>query len=320
MGREGLWLAFKISLKKKMEKTKKIEYLESGWEDSPEAPPAYPPVLKLVRLLFGSLGYVFPKLAGRVAYRLFSTPRVRARHRASDPVLESARLFEFLYGKQILKGYEWGAGTRTVLLVHGWESRGTALRSFVPALLERGFRVVAFDGPAHGHSGGKRTNLLHFGGAVRAVLNQVGGAYGVITHSFGGASTVFALSNLDTRLQVEKLVLIGAPSHMGKVLNDATHTLNLPAPAARQFFRYLEKKVKFPVRLANVSAASGRFRVKQALIVHDKQDAVVPFSEALATFEAWDNARLLACDGYGHYRLMKNPDVVRKVAEFIGEG
>ncbi|MCB9298398.1 MAG: hypothetical protein H6559_35600 [Lewinellaceae bacterium] len=41
--------------------------------------------------------------------------------------------------------------------------------------------------------------------------------------------------------------------------------------------------------------------------MRDKQDAVVPFSEALATFEAWDNARLLVlCDGYGyHYRLMK---------------
>lgn len=300
-----------------MEAIKKIEYLQSEWKGKPEEPPSYPPVLKVIRLLFGSLGYVFPRVAGRVAYRLFSTPRHRARHRASDPILESARLFEFLYGRQILKGYEWGSGARTILLVHGWESRGTALRSFVPALVERGFRVVAFDGPAHGNSGGRRTNLLHFGGAVRAVLNQVGGAYGIITHSFGGPSTVFALSNLDNQLKVEKLVLIGAPSRMDKVLYDAIDTLNLPGPAARQFFRFLEKKVKFPVRHADVGAASGRFRVGQALIVHDPKDAIVPFSEAQATFNAWDNASLLVAEGYGHYRLMKNPDVIRKVAEFM---
>lgn len=300
-----------------MDAVKQIEYLQSEWDGTPDPPPAYPAILKVIRLLFGTLGYLFPKAAGRMAYRLFSTPRHRARHRTSDPILESARLFEFLYGRQILKGYEWGAGTRTILLVHGWESRGTALRSFVPALLERGFRVVAFDGPAHGNSGGKRTNLLHFGGAVRAILNQIGGAYGVITHSFGGASTVFALSNLDDSLQVDKLVLIGAPSRMDKVLYDAIDTLNLPAPAARQFFRFLEKKVKFPVRHADVSTASGRFRIGQALIVHDTQDAVVPFSEARATFEAWDNARLLASKGYGHYRLMKNPDLVQRVAEFL---
>ncbi len=300
-----------------MEATKKIEYLQSEWKGKPEGSPSYPPVLKVIRLLFGTLGYVFPRAAGRVAYRLFSTPRHRARHQTSDPILESARLFEFLYGKQILKGYEWGSGARTILLVHGWESRGTALRSFVPALLERGFRVVAFDGPAHGNSGGRRTNLLHFGGAVRAVLNQVGGAYGIITHSFGGASTVFALSNLDNQLKVEKLVLIGAPSRMDKVLYDAINTLNLPGPAARQFFRFLEKKVKFPVRHADVGTASGRFRVGQALIVHDSKDAIVPFSEAQATFNAWDNASLLVAEGYGHYRLMKNPDVIRKVAEFM---
>ena len=104
---------------------------------------------------------------------------------------------------------------------------------------------------------------------------------------------------------------------MDKVLYDAIDTLNLPAPAARQFFRFLEKKVKFPVRHADVSTASGRFRIGQALIVHDTQDAVVPFSEARATFEAWDNARLLASKGYGHYRLMKNPDLVQRVAEFL---
>ncbi|MCB0586899.1 MAG: alpha/beta hydrolase [Phaeodactylibacter sp.] len=302
-----------------MEAVKKIEYLKSDWAGSPEPPPSYPSVLRLIRFLFGTLGYLFPRAAGRLAYRLFSTPRHRARHRTSDSILESARLFEVLYGQQILKGYEWGKGDRTVLLVHGWESRGTALRSFVPALVENGFRVVAFDGPAHGNSGGRRTNLLHFGGAVRAVLHHIGGAYGIITHSFGGASTVFALSNLDPTLEVEKLVLIGAPSRMDKVLQDAIHTLNLPAPAARQFFRFLEKKVKFPVRHADVGTASGRHRVRQALIIHDKKDDIVPFSEAQSTFEAWENANLLVTEGCGHYRLMKNPDLIKRVADFICE-
>jgi alpha-beta hydrolase superfamily lysophospholipase len=61
--------------------------------------------------------------------------------------MEQAEVFEFMYKGKILKGYSWGTGKRNV--VHGWESRGTALRSFVPVLLEKGFRVVAFDAPAH---------------------------------------------------------------------------------------------------------------------------------------------------------------------------
>ena len=301
-----------------MTKANAIHHLPSEFVDpKQERPVRYPPILKLLRFLFGTLGYVFPKLAGRMAYRLFSTPRLRAKHRTSDELLESARIFEFMYGKELLKGYEWGHGGQTVLLVHGWESRGTALRTFVPYLLERGFRVVAFDGPAHGDSGGKRTNLMHFGGAVRAVINQIGGVYGIITHSFGGASTAFALSNLDVPDKVEKLVLINVPNRMEKVLQDAMATMHVPPPAARRFMQYIEQKVKFPIHYVDTSRANLQGQVEEVLVVHDKQDAVVDFAEGQAIFEAWDNARMLVSDGYGHYRLMKNPDLLRYVADFL---
>ena len=43
--------------------------------------------------------------------------------------------------------YSWGSGP-TVLLVHGWEGRGSQLSAFAPALVKAGFRVVAVDMPA----------------------------------------------------------------------------------------------------------------------------------------------------------------------------
>jgi pimeloyl-ACP methyl ester carboxylesterase len=298
--------------------TKDIRYLSSDYQDpSPEQPVRYPPVLKVIRFMFGLFGYIFPKAMARLAYRFFSTPRIRARHKTSDALLESARVFEFMYGRQLLKGYEWGYGGRTILLVHGWESRGTALRTFVPPLVEKGYRVVAFDGPAHGNSNGKRTNLPHFGGAVRAIINQIGGVHGIITHSFGGASTAFALSNLDPSIRVEKLVLIGVPDKMEKVLNNAMETLNVPPPAAREFIRFIEQKVKFPLHYADTSNANISKSVGKVLIVHDETDAIVSIEEARSVFEAWDNASLLIANGYGHYRLMKNPDLIREVADFI---
>jgi len=300
-----------------MQAVKKIEYLDSNHIDPvKEKPVQYPPIIKLIRLLFQVGGHLFPKKAGRIAYRLFSTPRVRAKHRTSDEILESARIFEFMYGKQLLKGYEWGYGGRTVLLVHGWESRGTALRHFVPDLLERGFRVVAFDGPAHGNSDGKRTNLLHFAGAVRAILKQTGGAHSIITHSFGGASTVFALNRLDPSLQIENLVLIGVPDKMEKVLENAINTMKVPPPAARSFMKYIENKVQVSVQEVALSS-SALPNVSRVLIVHDEQDQVVPLSEAKTVFHSWDNAYMLVSKGYGHYRLMKNPDLIQRVSAFI---
>jgi pimeloyl-ACP methyl ester carboxylesterase len=301
----------------RMDTVERIEYLNSNHIDEiGEKPVKYPPILKLIRFSFNTLGYLFPKQAGKLAYRLFSTPRVRAKHRTSDDLLESARIFDFMYGKQMLKGYEWGYGGRTILLVHGWESRGTALRYFVPQLLDQGFRVVAFDGPAHGNSDGKRTNLLHFAGAVKAILKQIGGAYGIITHSFGGASTVFALDRLMPDTEIEKLVLIGVPDKMENVLQDAINTLKIPSTAARSFMRYVEQKVKFSVESVSLSQTDLK-NVNEVLIVHDEKDAVVPITEARSVLSAWANAKLLISKDYGHYRLMKNPDLISKIVRFM---
>ncbi|MFW6193451.1 MAG: alpha/beta hydrolase [Gemmatimonadota bacterium] len=56
--------------------------------------------------------------------------------------------------------YAWGEEGPTVLLVHGWSSHTGHMTGFVDPLLRRGFRVVAFDGPAHGRSPGARTDIF----------------------------------------------------------------------------------------------------------------------------------------------------------------
>lgn len=297
---------------------KKVEYLQSEYKDATEsAPTTRSPIIHLIRLAFNTIGQVFPKKAAKIAFELFSTPRIRAKHKTSDPILESARMFEFMYGKQILKGYEWGRGEQTILLVHGWESRGTALRAFVPTLTSKGYRVMTFDGPAHGNSDGKTTNLIHFGGAILAAIRQAGNVKGIVTHSFGGASTVYALSHLDTAVSVEKLVLIAVPDSMHKVLEDAANTLKLPKRIRRIFFKMVEGRLQKPVNEVDVSMAYDKLNVKETLIVHDLTDAVVPFVAAENVYKHWDNVTLLVSEGYGHYRLMKNPDLIGRVASFL---
>ncbi|MEO1263365.1 MAG: alpha/beta hydrolase [Bacteroidota bacterium] len=302
-----------------MEETKFIEVLPHfQLETLPEPKPAYPPKVRLVRFAFDTLGRIFPKKAGAVAYQLFTQPRFRARHKRSDEIMESARLFEILYGKVILKAYEWGSGEKTALLVHGWESRGTALRSFVPGLIKAGYRVVAFDGPAHGNSGGKQTNFVEFAGAVRAVINQLGGVDSIITHSFGGATTVFALTHLDNSIELEKLVLIGVPSNTEVVVKEAMDFMNVPAAAVKYFKKELRKKANnISFELVNVEANLGKANVGSILVVHDKYDKSVPFESAERIVERWDKVNLIATQGMGHFKVMKNKRVVEMVIDFV---
>ena len=304
-----------------MTTTKQHEVLASNWIDPmPEKAKQYPPILLFIQFLFNTLGRIFPKAAGKIAYYFFTKPRTRAKHKQSDDILESAKIFEFMYGRSILKGYEWGNGDKTILLVHGWESRGTGLRTFVPALLNSGFRVVAFDGPAHGDSSGNRTTLPHFAGAVKAAIKQLGGVYGIITHSFGGASTAFALVHLDNSIRAKKLVFIGVPARLDRIIQKVINTLKLPPKAAQYFIDNVASKLgEVPSEEANIIAIGHKMNVEDILIIHDRKDAAVPFVSAEEMYKYLPNASLLETNGYGHYRLMKNPDLIDRVCWFIHE-
>jgi pimeloyl-ACP methyl ester carboxylesterase len=302
-----------------MTATKSIEVLPSFQvETLPEVKKEYPWYLLLAQTGFQVLGTMLPGVAAQLAYRLFATPRIRAVHKVSDELIESARLFEIMYGNILLKCYEWGKGDRVVLLVHGWESRGTAMRSFVPGLLKAGFRVVAFDGPAHGNSGGKRTNLPHFAGAVKAVIHQIGGVHSIITHSFGGATSTFALAHLDQSIEPESLVLIAVPASTRKVVQDFVKLIKLPKSATEAFLKLMKNRVKgIPLEELDVEHALGKVKVQEVLVVHDRHDTVVSYESAEAIFEKWDHVSMLVSNGEGHYRLMRNREVIARVVDFV---
>jgi len=278
-----------------------------------------PFIFNIVRFGFSTIGPLFPKQAAKIAYKLFSTPRIRAQHRKSDSLIEKAKVFDFMYAGRLLKAYEWGSGDKIVLLIHGWESRGTALRSFVPDLIKQGFKVVAIDGPAHGNSYGKQTNLLHFGGAIRAIINQVGNVHSIIAHSFGGASTVFTLSNLAPEIQIDRLVLIAVPSALKRVIDHYVNFVRLPQSVHKELNKIFENIIGRPLHEVDVSKANDSVQVNKTLLVHDREDKVVPFTASESIAENWDNISFLITEGYGHYNLIKNPVVVDRVVCFISK-
>jgi pimeloyl-ACP methyl ester carboxylesterase len=69
-----------------------------------------------------------------------------------------------------------GAGTRTVILVHGWTCDETTWSEQVPALATK-YRVVTIDLPGHGKSGSPADGKLSmdlFARAIEAVRSEVG--------------------------------------------------------------------------------------------------------------------------------------------------
>ena len=144
----------------------------------------------LVRAL-PTVGRLSPLLAGDLAYRLFFSTRPRMAVRAADAAThDDARRGTLLVRGIPVTTYTWGTGPRTVLLLHGWRGRASQFAPLVRELVAEGFRVVAFDAPAHGSSGGRHTDIRDWVDAAEQLDRTHGPFSALIGHSFGGLAAL----------------------------------------------------------------------------------------------------------------------------------
>jgi pimeloyl-ACP methyl ester carboxylesterase len=57
-----------------------------------------------------------------------------------------------------------------------------------------------------------------------------------------------------------------------------------------------------------------------ALVIHDRDDADVPFSHGEEIVGAWAGSRLESTSGLGHRALLRDPAVIGRAVAFLREG
>jgi predicted alpha/beta-fold hydrolase len=300
----------------------RIEVLKTNPPDGKEdrLPKAHNIQLSLTRFVFQTFGQVFPTKMSELAYRIFATPRWRAQHLRTDTVIDSAKKVDFIFRNFKVKLYEWGnPDDRIVLLAHGWESRGTALRMYVKPLLAQGFRVVAFDSLGHGDSEGERNNLSTNAKLMAEIVNHYSGIYSCIGHSFGCSSLIYMLQHVDNQLVVERAVFLAVPHGIKKIVDDYFVFLNVPKRVQHVFYKTIESINNQPIDVLEVATAHASVKLGKLLLVHDRFDDVTSLDAAELVVEHWSNSHLLITEGYGHFRLAKNPDVIKRIVDFISK-
>jgi pimeloyl-ACP methyl ester carboxylesterase len=288
---------------------------------TPAATPRLPPGLALLRLKFRILSTLSTEWAFAHAWKLFTTPRRLPVKGWEAPALRNARPFEVAVGGERVQAYEWNpAGPRTVLLVHGWEHRGSFWGVAAQALVAAGFRVVALDGPAHGASTGIRTTLPAFAQAVQAVADALGEMYGVVAHSFGGAATVGVPVHFNqaTGGLLPRLVLLAVPGSTTAVAHRFAELLQLPVAVLNRMHHHIQQQLGRNAESFSLVQVGRNFPVGRALLLHDEQDESIPFAEAREIAAGWPGLELQATTGLGHNRIMRDPAVLQRVVEFLG--
>jgi pimeloyl-ACP methyl ester carboxylesterase len=264
---------------------------------------------------FGLIGRLAPGLAARAAAELLTRPRGRNPPQPweSEPSPLVARDLVLPGG---LHALSWGISGPVVLAQHGWRGRPTQFARLAGPLVQAGYRVVAVDAPGHGRSRGARATPRLVAEALVTAAATLGDIRALVGHSLGGAAAAIAL---EFGLPARRLVMLGSPSRPSRMIAVYADQIRLPAPARMALDRWFETHAGRPVgRLDPVSLPPRRD--VDALVIHDRDDDVIPVSEAQLLQQAWPAARFVYTTGLGHRELLADPAVIRLVAGFVAEG
>lgn len=272
-------------------------------------------------LTFKVLNVVSPKLAGKLALRLFMTPPNFGIPRRERRLREDATLSHLNIRDRKISIRSWGeTGAPMVLLSHGWGGRCTQLHAFIQPLVDAGFRVVGFDVPGHGDSEGKRTNILDAASVICEVEKQEGPFEAIIGHSFGTGTALLSIDKFNVKPQ--KLVLIAYFSEVSFIITLFGELFSLKKSTLDSMQEEALDKYKNTYGVSwnweEISPIETIKSVKaKILLVHDDKDHEVPYIQAEPLQKVVPQAQILTTSGYGHRKILMNKQCIKTVVGFI---
>lgn len=215
-------------------------------------------------------------------------------------------------------GYEWGTGEKTVLLVHGWQSRASRFAAIGEELLRRGYTVVAFDAPGNGDSPGTRTHAYEYAEAIRELGRRHGEFEAIIAHSFGAIATFIAAR---AGVRTKRIVTVAGVHDFASIVRDFGAAVGLGRGGVRRLRSSIERWARArsidPWREV-VSELDPTDTQTPLLVVHDSGDREVALEQAMQIVEAHTGVvETLITDGLGHNRVLSEPEVVDHVVQFV---
>lgn len=277
------------------------------------------PLTRVFRWGLGASQRIWPALAVRAAYRLFGTPlpaKWLSRRRAWSPAwhreqwpFEDASLT--LYSRPI------APQGPVVLLVHGWGGHAGQMLALADTLAAQGMRPMIVEMPAHGRSRGSTSNLPQFARVIEYVsarLQQQGhSVHGLVAHSLGANAGAYAASR---GLPVNRLVLLAPPASPYEYTRLFAHVFGLSETTRAAMQRRVEAREGILMPQFEPAAVGPRIHLP-TLVVHDRQDSINRFADGVAYSEAIGGARLVATEGLGHQKILKDTRVLQHVASFL---
>lgn len=269
----------------------------------------------IIQTKFKLLTAISKRKAAEKAFVIFGTPFQKSVRKVP---LKNAETIHFHLNNKKVNGYRWNhPQSQKALILHGFGSAGHRFEKHAELLADKGYEVIAFDAPAHGHSEGVTTNAIEYANMIKEVIKQFGPINSFLAHSFGGISLCLALEQVPHSAN-NKVVFIAPATETTTAVTGAFNMLKIDdTEVKREFdkiiFELSGKKVEwFSMRRAmhHITAS--------VLWIHDEDDDITPWADAQKVMEDnHPNINFVLTKGLGHRKIYDDPDVKSQLANFL---
>ena len=197
------------------------------------------------------------------------------------------------------------AGAPAVLAMHGWGSNASMMGPVVAPLVDAGMAVLLLDARCHGESDDEVfTSMPRFAEDIEAGLRWLRGQDGIdgsrialLGHSVGAGAALLHAARENTSQPVRAVVSLSAFAHPQEVMRRWLSEHRLPYPVIGWYvLRHVQHVIGASfdaiAPLKTITAVTCPI-----LLVHGRNDSMVPFSDALRLQRAARQAELLAVEG-----------------------
>jgi predicted alpha/beta-fold hydrolase len=233
---------------------------------------------------------------------------------AQRELLKQAQSFDLEFNGNKIKVCEWGSGP-VILLVHGWAGRAVQMDAFIGALVNRGFKVAAFDQKGHGESSSRFSSFPEFVRSTDLVAaHYADELHGVIAHSMGANSMFKVSEKIDRQL---KIAAVAPVENFLGVLEKMRMRIGIYEKLFAQVVRQIE--ADSGLFLSDLTVLDyEKINRHEVLLVHDKFDRVNMVSASLDIHKNLHGSALMQTEMLGHSRILSNQEVVDRVVAHFG--
>ena len=276
--------------------------------------------LQYLRTKFKTISKLAPATAGRMAFELFCTPYPKYKKRKAPAIFHHATKRTVVLTDQTkIHGFEWlpnKPNDETVLIAHGYASYAYKFEHYITPLLKMGYRVLAFDAPAHGQSEGKHIHVVVYQEAIQKIMEQAGPIHHFIGHSLGALTISMIAENID-HTEARKFVLIAPATKTTTTFANFFKMMHLNEVTKTAFLQDVSNRTSHSVEYFAADRALANYK-GPLLWVHDEKDVVCPYEDILNFKEkAPSNIKFLITNGLGHNKVYKTAEVMDQIMAFL---